>query len=334
MNMSQNQQNQSIGIFDSGVGGLTVFKAIKELLPNESMLYLGDTARLPYGTKSPETVVKYAVQAAQKLIDRNIKALVIACNTATAAALPTLQKTFPNLPVIGVVKPGASAACKSSKSGHICVIATEGAIRSGAYQSEILKIRPDAVVSALACSLFVPLAEEGWVQGPIAEAVAKEYLKNIFTQNTIDSFEKSDNNTTPEQSSDQLVEMSPETLPDQLLNMSPNVAPDTLVLGCTHFPLLSEAIAKAAGAGVNLVDSAATTAIVLRERLLNEGLLKNPNEAQASNTLTETGNKLSAYKNCGTYHFMTTDDPERFARIGSRFLGVDLDSANVELVDI
>lgn len=282
---------RAIGVFDSGVGGLTVFKAIREVLPHENMLYLGDTARLPYGTKSPETVTRYALQAAQKLLARKVKALVIACNTATAAALPAMEAAFPLVPIIGVVSPGAEAACESSRRGLICVIATEGTIRSGAYQRAIVNLRPEARVHGLPCPLFVPLAEEGWTDGAIAEAVARRYLEPVFHGRAAEA------------------EGAGKSAKDI------SARPDTLVLGCTHFPLLVEAIAKAAGPETVLVDSAATTARALRGCLERAGLC----------------NKRKSEPH---YHFMTTDDPQRFARIGSRFLGMELDAASVELVDI
>ena len=165
-----------IGVFDSGVGGLTVLRALRRRLPGESFLYLGDTARLPYGSKSPETVARYAEQAARILVDRGIKALVIACNTASAVALQPLTRRFAPLPVIGVVEPGAEAACQASISGRILVIATEGTVRGGAYERAIRARRPDAAVISTPCPLFVALAEEGWVDGPIVEAVARRYL--------------------------------------------------------------------------------------------------------------------------------------------------------------
>ncbi|SHN55465.1 glutamate racemase [Desulfovibrio litoralis] len=281
-NKTSLSNNQAIGIFDSGVGGLTVFKAVQDLLPDEDIIYLGDTARLPYGTKSAETVNRYALRAAQKLLEYNIKALVIACNTATAAALTNLQKTYPDLPVIGVIQPGAEAACQVSKNGNICVLATEGTIRSGAYQQAIKQINATAKINGLACPLFVSLAEEGWHEGEIAEAVAKRYLDKIFS-------------------------------------VKANI-PDTIVLGCTHFPLLKKAVAKAVGEQVKLVDSALISAQALKKALEDNNLSKNYLKQSPPQS--------------GTYSFLTTDDTERFARIGSRFLGVELNSKNVTLVDI
>ena len=217
-----------IGVFDSGVGGLTVLRALRSAMPADNFVYLGDTARLPYGTKSAETVVRYSLQCAAALIKRRIRALVVACNTASASALEALRLQHPALPVIGVIEPGAEAAVAASVSQHIAVIATEGTIAGGAYQKAIHRLSPSARVTSRACSLFVSMAEEGWTEGPIAEAVAHRYLDPIF------------------QTSD---------------------APDTLVLGCTHFPALAAAIRAVLPPHVSIVDSAATTAAAVLGRL-------------------------------------------------------------------
>ena len=174
------QDQLPIGLFDSGVGGLTVLDAMRRLMPGEDYLFLGDTARVPYGAKSQKTIVRYSLQAAAKLIGQRIKLLVIACNTATAAALPALRETWPDMPIIGVIEPGSRAACEASPSGDIAVIATESTIRSGAYAEAILRRRPEAQVRSLACPLFVPLAEEGWFDGPIAEGVVSRYLERCL----------------------------------------------------------------------------------------------------------------------------------------------------------
>jgi glutamate racemase len=271
-----------IGVFDSGVGGLTVLKALGSELPGETFIYLGDTARLPYGTKSPETVVRYSVQAAGKLESFGIKALVVACNTASAVGLPAIRERLSGIPVIGVIEPGAEAACRTSKSGHIAVIGTEGTVRGGAYQEAIQRRRPDAKVSARATQLFVALAEEGMHEGPIAEGVARHYLDAIFDP--------------------------PGAAPGS------GAAPDTLVLGCTHFPMLVHAIRAAVGTSVRIVDSAATTAKSVREQLAGARLL------------TGSGRTM--------VRFLATDSPERFARVGTRFLGQTLSPENVELVDL
>src|SRR4051812_40592910 len=223
----------SIGIFDSGMGGLTVMRALKQRLPGESFLYLGDTARLPYGTKSPETVTRYALQAAKALLAENIKLLVVACNTASAAALPALTETLAPLPVVGVIEPGAAAAVEAAPQGPIAVIATEGTVRGGAYVRAIQALSPRLPVVQQAAPLFVALAEEGLRSGEIPLLVAKRYL-------------------------------------DPILGTMPR--PKGLVLGCTHFPVLKEVIAEAAGADIAIIDSAETTAraveSILRERNL------------------------------------------------------------------
>lgn len=220
-----------IGIFDSGMGGLTVMRALVERLPNERFIYLGDTARLPYGTKSAETVKRYALQAVRALTERGVKLVVIACNTASVS-LAALQEALAPLPVIGVIEPGAQAALAVSPKGPIAVIATEGTVKGGAYVRAIHAMSQAPVVQQ-ACPLFVPLAEEGLVDGPIADAVAHRYL-------------------------------------DPLLATMPR--PRALVLGCTHFPVLKNTIGKIAGADIALIDSAATTADAVAKLLKERGL--------------------------------------------------------------
>ena len=267
-----------IGVFDSGVGGLTVLKALLAQLPRERFVYLGDTARLPYGTKSPETVVRYALQAAEALADYGVKCLVIACNTASAVGLAAVGERIRDVPVIGVIEPGAEAACQASRSGHIAVIATEGTVRGGAYQDAIVRRRSDARVSAVPAQLFVALAEEGLCRGPIAEGVARHYL-------------------------------------DPLFNSRPGAShPDTLVLGCTHFPMLEEVIRSAVGREVGIVDSAETTARYVRQTLESQG--------------------LAAHEGTGGLRLLATDAADRFARIGGRFLERPIRPHEVELVDL
>jgi glutamate racemase len=217
-----------IGVFDSGVGGLSVLRALRARMPGENFIYLGDTARLPYGTKSAETVVRYSLQCASALIERGIRCIVVACNTVSASALDALRRHHPQLPVIGVIEPGAKAAVAASASQHIAVIATEGTIGGDAYRRAIQRLSPAARVTSKACSLFVSLAEEGWTEGPIAESIARRYLDAIF------------------QTED---------------------APDTLVLGCTHFPALKAALSAVLPSPVHIVDSAATTAAAVHELL-------------------------------------------------------------------
>lgn len=227
-----------IGIFDSGVGGLTVLAALERRLPRESFLYLGDTARLPYGTKSASTVTRYALGAAGSLERRGVKALVIACNTASAIALGAVEEALKPLPVFGVVRPGATAAAAATKTGKIAVLSTESTAREGAYVREIRKLMPAAEITSKACALFVALAEEGWTEGPIVEAVAREYLGEMFGGGAGSS----------------------------------KAAPDTIVLGCTHFPPLAGAIRRVVGNDVAIVDSAATTAEVVARALAERGL--------------------------------------------------------------
>ena len=225
--------NAPIGIFDSGMGGLTVMHALAERLPDERFLYLGDTARLPYGTKSMETVKRYALQAARALMARKVKLLVVACNTASVS-LDALQEALRPMPVIGVIEPGARAALKHSPGGPIAVIATEGTVKGGAYVDAI-RAHGEASVVQQACPLFVPMAEEGLIDGPIAEAVAHRYLDPLMA-----------------------------TLP----------RPRALVLGCTHFPVLKAVIARVVGEDVTLVDSAATTAEAVAQLLAERGLAR------------------------------------------------------------
>jgi glutamate racemase len=275
---------QPIGVFDSGVGGLTVLRSLQQALPQESFIYLGDTARLPYGTKSAETVARYALQAADALVQRGIKALVVACNTASAAALEVLRTRHTSLPIIGVIEPGARAVAAASRSGRIVVLATEGTVRGGAYQRAIAQLRPEAHVTAVACQLFVALAEEGWTSGTVVDAAIQRYLRPVFGA-AMDG------------------------------QAAAAHTPDALVLGCTHFPVLRTAIALAVGPSVTLVDSAATTALAVRERLLADGLC-----ADAAALVR--------------VRFLATDSTARFAAVGGRFLGRDIDPSDIELIDL
>lgn len=265
-----------IGVFDSGVGGLTVLRALRRRLPQEAMIYLGDTARLPYGTKSGATVERYALQAAEHLVTQGIKLLVIACNTASAHALPALRRQHPRLPIIGVIEPGAAAGVDASASGRIAVIATEATVRAGAYERAIAKLRPEAAVRAQACSLLVALAEEGWVDDAIAEAALRRYLAPLFA--TLDR-------------------------------------PDCLVLGCTHFPLLKEAIGRVLGPEIALIDSGVAVAEAVA------GLLDDHGFAAPVVALPRL-------------RLLATDGAERFAQLAARFLGMPLAPASVELVEL
>ena len=256
-----------IGVFDSGVGGLTVFREISRALPREPLVYLGDSARVPYGTKSPATVVRYSLEAARHLMTRNIKMLVVACNTATAAALPALKEAL-SIPVIGVVEPGARAAVERT-SGVIGVIATEGTVKSKAYTHAIKALDPDVEVIEAAAPLFVALAEEGWANTHVAREVAEIYLEPLIDHGI-----------------------------------------DTLVLGCTHYPILRSTIERVVGAGVQIVDSAETTATSVKDAL----------------------GRSSHGSGKPEYHFLVTDAEERFRRIAGEFLAQEI--VNLELVSL
>lgn len=273
-----------IGVFDSGVGGLTVLRALIDRMPAESFIYLGDTARLPYGTKSAETVRSYALQATRLLLGEGVKAVVVACNTASAVAMDSLAKSLAPVPVVGVVEPGASAGVGATRNGRIAVIATEGTVRGGAYRRAIADLRPDAKVIQQPCQLFVALAEEGWHDHAATLAAAEHYLRPIFRGAQ---------------------------------------APDTLVLGCTHFPVLREAIHRVVGEGVAIVDSAATTADTVASVLATEGLA-----APGNDSVTPRGTRTSRVR------FLATDAPERFARVGETFFGRPISATDVELVDL
>ena len=278
MGSERHDAEKPIGVFDSGMGGLTVMRAIAERLPFEQMIYLGDTARLPYGTKSQETVSRYAVQAARELKSHRVKAIVVACNTASAQALPALTAAFSPLPVLGVVEPGARAAVAASQSNHIAVIATEGTVKGGAYERAIRSLAPGAKVTQVACPLFVSLAEEGWVEGELPRMAAERYLAAAFGPGVADK-------------------------------------PDCLVLGCTHFPVLRQVIASYVGAGVSIVDSAASAAAELERILMAENLKR-------------AGSRPPQHA------YLATDAPERFARVGGLFLGRPIRPDEVALVDI
>ena len=255
-----------IGVFDSGVGGLTVLKEIVERLPGESTVYLGDTARVPYGTKSADVVTRYSLKNADFLVEQDIKLLVVACNTASAVALPALSAKL-SIPVIGVIAPGATAAALKTKTGKVAVIGTPGTIKSGAYPRELEAARPGVKVIGKACPLFVPLAEEGWTEGEIPRLVAEKYLGELKAADV-----------------------------------------DTLVLGCTHYPLLKHVISEVLGPAVALVDSAEATADLVAEKVTH------------------------APSHEVTHKYFVTDVPDRFLEFGARFLGHRVGSA--EQVDI
>ncbi len=268
-----------IGIFDSGVGGLTVYKALKTALPNENFLYLGDTARLPYGTKTRDTITRYTLQAAQKLIDAGIKFLVIACNTATASCLEALKKGHPNLPIIGVIEPGAKFAEAASHTKHIAVIATPATISSQGYEKAILFIQPKAAVLSKATPLLVAVAEEGLIHGEIPEKIIHHYL-------------------------------------DEWLQLNTNKRPDTLILGCTHFPVLKAVIHKVVGNKMQVIDSAETIAHEVRDYFTQHPHLQNPHSQLGQST------------------FWVTDGTKRFLQVAHVFLEEQILSSQVHLIDL
>ena len=255
-----------IGVFDSGIGGLTVLKELIALMPGEDFIYLGDTARLPYGSKSNEVIVRYSRENTEFLLAKGIKMLVVACNTSSAVALEEIARGT-MAPVIGVIEPGAAAAAAASRSGKIGVIGTEATVASGAYTRAIQRLRPRAEIYTRACPLLVPLVEEGWTDNEIAERTVAHYLASLKASGI-----------------------------------------DTLLLGCTHYPLLRAMFARVLGPRVRIVDSATATAQAVRGRLRALGL----------------GRRTAG---AGARSFFVTETPDRFVRVGRRFLGPQVESA-------
>jgi glutamate racemase len=258
-------RDSAIGVFDSGIGGLTVLHKIIEALPRENTVYLGDTARAPYGTKSVETVLRYSFEDSEFLVEKGVKLLVVACNTSTAIALGPVRERLA-IPVIGVIEPGVRRAIKTSKSKKVGVIGTDATIQSGAYTRALKALDAAVEVYSRACPLFVPLVEEGWTDNAVVELTVKNYLGSL-KQSGI----------------------------------------DTLILGCTHYPLLKKAIRKFMGKGVSLVDSAEEVALEVAALLKRYSLAR------------KTGK--------GAHGFFVTDAPERFIKVGQRFLGEKVESA-------
>ena len=260
-----------IGVFDSGVGGLTVVKQLINCLPSEDIVYFGDTARVPYGTKSAKTIERFSIENVLFLLRFNVKCIVVACNTSSSIAIPLLQNSF-KAPIIGVIEPGAREALSATRSGRIGIVGTSATVSSGAYEKELkslakcefLEKQGRLRVLSRSCPLFVPLVEEGWLNDAITKDVAGKYL-NIFKKNKT----------------------------------------DTLLLGCTHYPLLKPAIASVLGKGVSLVDSARQCAVETERVLYREELLNNK-------------------KTRGRIKFFVSDAPEKFAAAGKRFLGSDI----------
>ncbi len=257
-----NNPQRPIGVFDSGVGGLTVLRALVHLLPRESFIYVGDTARVPYGSKSPEAVRRFSLEIARFFRRKGVKMMVTACNTASALALPDLRAFMP-VPVIGVIEPGARAALASTRTGRVGIIGTEATIRSQAYDQALKRLDKSVRVFSRACPLFVPLVEEGWLSHDVTRRVARLYLKPLLKHKI-----------------------------------------DALVLGCTHYPLLKSTLRHGTGR-VELIDSAEETAKAVRSRLEQEGLLLHGRRK-------------------GRVSYFSSDDPDKFARLGSRFVGWDI----------
>jgi glutamate racemase len=260
--------SRPIGVFDSGIGGLTVVKALRDLLPNEKIVYLGDTARVPYGSKSASTVERYSVEMAKMLIEQDAKIIVVACNSASSVALPKLEKTLP-VTVMGVIRPGAQAAITATRNGHVGVIGTRATIRSGAYEKALRALDDDVRVTSRACPLLVPLIEEGWLDDELTDHVIARYLEPLMLEGI-----------------------------------------DTLVLGCTHYPLLLPAIERALGSGVKLVDSAQNCAVAVQE-FLDRQQLRAPAGA------------------VGSLGVALTDSPDNFLRVAKEALQLDVGEIRV-----
>jgi len=254
---------QPIGVFDSGIGGMTVVRALTQHLPHENIIYFGDTARVPYGPKSPQVVREYALQDTDVLLKYDVKLIVIACNTVSAVALDVVQKRA-KVPVVGVILPGAAAGVQATKNRRIGVIGTVGTIFSNAYTNAIRQLDSDIKVFGQPCPLFVPLAEEGWIDHKATELIAKEYLFPLTLEKI-----------------------------------------DTLVLGCTHYPILRDVIGKVLQHSVTLIDSGEATALVVKDMLT---------DLKLNNTSTLKPN----------LQFFVSDVPHKFTEIGERFLGTKL----------
>lgn len=248
-----------IGVFDSGVGGLTVARELVRQLPNENIVYFGDTARVPYGIKSKETVIRFSIENILFLLKHDVKLICVACNTVSSFALPSIKHHF-KVPIVGVISPGVREAVYATQNKRIGVIGTKGTVKSRAYEIEIKQLDPKVKVTAVSCPLFVPFVEEGWLSGEVVEDVARTYLKPLKEAKV-----------------------------------------DTIILGCTHYPLLKPVIKKIMGNGVTLIDSAKQVAIEVKKILAAENLLNR--------------------KGRGSQRFFVSDNPEWFSELAERFLG-------------
>ena len=269
--MGISDKQKPIGVFDSGIGGLTVVKRLASTLPNENIIYFGDTARVPYGSKSNSTVIEYSIQNTKFLLQKNIKALVVACNTASSIAIPDLKKMF-DIPIIGMIEPGSRMALSKTHNKKIGVIGTRATISNLAYSKEIKKMNDKTVVFEKPCPLFVPLAEEGWIKHKATYEIAEEYLKEL-RENKI----------------------------------------DTLVLGCTHYPILSEVIQEVIGLKVALIDSGVASSELIKAEL-------------------EKFNLLSDSEKTGSQEYYVSDIPAKFKEVAELFLGRAID--HVHKVDL
>lgn len=270
MQITKEKRDLPIGVFDSGVGGLTVAREIMRQMPDERIIYFGDTARVPYGSKSKETVTRYSEQIVRFLLEQNVKAIAVACNTASAYALPTLEEDCP-VPIIGVIKPGAKTATDLTRNGKIGVIGTEATISSGVYTEYIQQIMPQAQVLGKACPLFVPLVEEGLWEDPVTDEIARRYLTQLMDEGI-----------------------------------------DTLIMGCTHFPLIRKTIGRTVGADVQLVNPAYETAMELRRLLGDEGLLAQERPPLGSES---------------QYQFFVSDAAEKFKQFANSIIKYGILSA-------
>ena len=252
--------NRPIGIFDSGIGGLTVMREVRKILPHEEIIYFGDTARVPYGTKSKDTVTRFSRENIRFLLRFNVKLVIVACNTASSLSLPVLARSF-KVPIIGVIKPGVRRALEGRQRGVVGVIGTRATVSSGAYEALLKKLDPSLRVISKSCPLFVPIVEEGWLDSRVTSNIIREYLDE-FKKKKIGS----------------------------------------LILGCTHYPLLKPAIKKYMGKDVELIDSACETAKMVRDVLAGKGLLSNKRRRPR-------------------HKYFVTDEPSVFKSVGEMFLG-------------
>ena len=269
--MSISDKQKPIGVFDSGIGGLTVVKRLASTLPNENIIYFGDTARVPYGSKSNSTVIEYSIQDTRFLLQKNVKAIIVACNTASSIAIPDLRKIF-DIPIIGMIEPGSRMALKKSRNNKIGVIGTRATVNNLAYSSEIKKMNDNAEVFEKPCPLFVPLAEEGWINHQATIEIAEEYLRELRS-----------------------------------------LGIDTLVLGCTHYPILSEVIQNVIGSNVTLIDSGVASSELIKTHLQQLDLLSDSDSV-------------------GSQEYYVSDIPVKFKEVAELFLGKEID--HVHKVDL